>query len=119
MKQRLDIKPLSVNQAFTGRRFATEKYKKFKTDISYLLKPCKIPICDAYRLTLTFGLSSPLSDGDNCIKQTQDALADKYGFNDKKIREWHVYAKKVSKGQEFIEFELEPLVNNEQSEYFE
>jgi Holliday junction resolvase RusA-like endonuclease len=53
-----------------------------------------------------FGVSSSNADGDNLIKAFQDALAEKYGFNDRDIYCWSVEKQVVPKGKEFIDFEL-------------
>ena len=47
-----------------------------------------------------------LPDNYNLIKVFQDALAEKYGFNDKKIYKWDVEKIDVSKG------EIYDLTNN-------
>jgi len=53
-----------------------------------------------------FGVSSKAADGDNLIKSFQDALCERYGFDDRRIYEWQVKKIDVPKGKEFIEFEL-------------
>jgi len=53
-----------------------------------------------------FGLSSKNADGDNCIKQFQDIISKKYGFNDKQIYDWRVKKVDTKKGGEYIKFEI-------------
>lgn len=60
------------------------------------------------KITFVFGLSSKNADGDNCVKQAQDAIAKKYGFNDKRIDHWEIHKTSVPKGCEYIWFRLEP-----------
>lgn len=103
---RIPIKPLSVNEAWQGRRFKTVKYKAFLRSMMLLL-PYRNYTTPPKKLTITFGFSSSLSDIDNPLKMTIDALAAKYQFNDRSIRELHVYCEYVPKGDEFIGFELE------------
>jgi len=102
---KIKIKPLSANQAFKGRRFKTPLYKAYEEELMWLLPKMEIP---QGRLSVfyEFGLSSKNADGDNCIKQFQDILAKKYGFNDKDIFEWIVVKEIVKKGQEYISFNI-------------
>lgn len=106
-KIELSIKPLSVNRAYRGRKFRTKEHDMFKKMMDKML-PTKIDIPDPPLLIhLDFGFSSASSDGDGPIKLTQDAIADKYGFNDKLIKKWIVEAFQVKKGEEFIRFKIE------------
>jgi Holliday junction resolvase RusA-like endonuclease len=103
--QKIKIKPLSVNTAFKGRRFRTKEYDQYQKELLWLLKPLTIPegkLC----LTITYGLSSPLSDLDNPNKQFIDTLSKKYGFNDNRIYRLNTEKVDVNKGCEFIEFEI-------------
>jgi len=40
---KLDIKPLSVNEAWRGRRFKTPKYSKYISDLLFILPKIDIP----------------------------------------------------------------------------
>ena len=105
----INLKPLSVNSAYKGRKFKTDAHDKFKTAMNLML-PKHIYLPEPpYCITFIFGVSSALSDGDNLIKLTQDSIADKYGFNDRLIKRWIVDVEKVSKGKEFIKFNIENL----------
>lgn len=104
---RIDIKPLSVNQAWQGRRFKTPLYKQYERDLLLLL-PGNIVVPDGeLKLEVEVGFSSKASDLDNAIKPFQDVLQKKYGFDDKNII--HFVATKiiVPKGQEYIKFRIE------------
>ena len=104
--EKLNIKPLSVNEAWQGRRFKTDKYKKYESDLMVLLpNNLKIPNGNI-RLFIEFGLSNNASDIDNCLKNFIDCLQKKYGFNDKLINELNVRKIKVAKGYEHIIFEI-------------
>jgi len=105
---KIDIKPLSVNKAFQGRRFKTPEYRKYTEDLQFLLPPIKLPK-PPYHIIFEFGFSSRASDWDNCIKTTQDAIAQKYKFDDKLIRKGTVSTQIVKKGQEYFKFQIEPL----------
>jgi Holliday junction resolvase RusA-like endonuclease len=101
----IKIKPLSVNEAYRGRRFATPELRAYKEELAYLL-PKKEILGTKLMAKYVFGMSSKASDVDNCIKAFQDTLAEVYGFNDKII--YKIIAEKidVQKGQEFVQFEL-------------
>lgn len=105
---KLNIKPLTVNQAWQGKRFKTPKYNKYINDMLCILKPLKIPERQLH-IDVTFGLSSKLSDIDNPLKCFIDCLQKKYDFNDKRIYKLTVQKIDVKKGEEFIEFEIKEL----------
>jgi len=102
---RLNIKPLSVNDAWKGRRFKTDKYKDYERSILLLLKPMEIPE-GKLELYLKWGFSSAGSDWDNPIKPFQDCLQKKYAFNDNRVVRAITEKVKVKKGEEFIEFKI-------------
>ena len=102
---RVDIKPLSVNECWQGRRFKTPKYNAYQTELLFRLPKFKLPD-PPYSVYYTFGLSNLLSDVDNGVKPLQDILSKKYGFNDKLIHRAVVEKIKVEKGCEYIEFEF-------------
>ena len=103
--QKLLIKPLSVNEAWQGKRFKTVKYKKYINNVCLILKPLKVND-EKLKVNLSFGFSSPLADIDNPIKMILDILQLKYKFNDKNIFELNVKKEIVKKGLEFIEIEI-------------
>ena len=104
---RLNIKPLSVNDAWKGRRFKTDKYKKYERDVLLLLKPMIIPKGDLV-LDIVWGFSSRGSDFDNPIKPFTDCLQKKYGFNDNRVVESRIKKVIVEKGKEYIIFNIYP-----------
>lgn len=100
------IKPLTVNWAWNGRRFKSNKYKAYETELFYLLPPFKVPE-GKLQVHYIFGLSSKNADYDNCIKQFQDIASKKYGFNDNKIYKAIIEKVDTKKGEEFIKFKIE------------
>lgn len=105
----IDIKPLSVNEVWKGKRFKTDSYKIYERVLLNILpKDYKIPE-SPYELHLEFGFSSDASDWDNPIKPFQDILSKKYKFNDKLIKKGVVTTEKVPKGKEYIKFEIKTL----------
>jgi Holliday junction resolvase RusA-like endonuclease len=102
------IKPLSVNEAWKGRRFKTLKYKKFILDTLYILpkkSEVKIPKGN-FKLNIIWGLSNISADIDNPLKTFIDVLQEKYEFNDSRITKLEVEKTKVKKGEEFIKWEI-------------
>jgi len=107
---RLPIKALSVNKAYTGRRFKTQEASKYTRDVLLLLRPMSVPD-GPLELSITWGFSSKGSDIDNCAKVFIDCLQKKYGFNDNRIYKLTLSKIIVAKGDEFITFELYSSVN--------
>lgn len=103
---KLNIKALSVNEAYKGRRFRTPKHDAFKTAIKYLLPSHYDLPKPPYCIEFIFGVSSQLSDGDNLVKCAQDSIADRYGFNDRLIKKWIIEVEQTEKGKEFIKFRI-------------
>ena len=104
---RIEVKPLSVNEAWKGRRFKTDEYKAYEHKIMYLLpKGFKMPE-PPYQFIYRFGFSNPASDFDNPVKPITDILQKKYKFNDKLIYKAVIEKVIVEKGKEFIEIEIE------------
>lgn len=103
MEINLEVKPLSVNQAWQGRRFKTPKYKGFEHEVLLKLPYAKKQFKGDLRLDITFGFKSTLSDIDNGLKPILDVLQKKYGFDDRQIFELRV--KKII-GKEFINIKI-------------
>ena len=99
---RINIKPLSVNKAWQGKRFKTNDYKAFEEECLYRLP--KMEIKAPKELYLRFGVSNMRMDWDNGVKPFQDILQKKYDFDDCSIVKATVEKVKVKKGEEFIEF---------------
>jgi len=103
---KLNIKPLSVNEAYKGRKYKTDKCDSFKSKMNDIL-PCSIWLPPPpYEIHFIFGLSSKSSDGDNCVKIAQDCISTKYNFNDKLIKKWIIEVENVKKGEEYIKFQI-------------
>tara|TARA_R110000868_G_scaffold176174_2_gene413622 strand:- start:877 stop:1200 length:324 start_codon:yes stop_codon:yes gene_type:complete len=104
----IPIKPLSVNEAFKGRRFKTDKYDTFIKSMLYQLPKINLPQAP-YSMNIVLGYSSRASDIDNGLKSLLDCLVKKYGFDDREIYQMNVKKEIVKKGSEFIKFEINSL----------
>lgn len=103
---RVDIKPLSVNEAWRGRRFKTDKYKTYELEMLLRLPRGIVIPAGPLAVSYEFGLSNIVADWDNPVKPLQDILQKKYGFDDKRIMEAVVRKVKVGKGQEYVQFQF-------------
>lgn len=101
----VNIKPLSVNQCWRGRRFKTPNYTKYEKQLLLMLPTYEVPK-GKLEINIVFGLSSKNADWDNPIKPFQDILQKKYGFNDRNVYKATIEKVDVKKGSEFIQFEL-------------
>lgn len=102
----VNIKPISVNNCWQGRRFKTAEYKSWANTLHMLL-PSKLEALEAQIfVSLRWGFSSKGSDIDNPTKPTLDVLQQKYGFNDSTIYELHQKKMIVEKGKEFIDIAI-------------
>jgi Holliday junction resolvase RusA-like endonuclease len=77
MKIKIQIRPLSVNKAWQGRRFKTKEYKRYEKDVLYLL-PRKCPLEGELFVRYVFYLKNyKISDNDNPVKPLQDIMVKK------------------------------------------
>jgi len=100
------IKPLSVNEAWRGRRFKTPEYTKYEKTVLLML-PKKTFETKPLKVSLIFGFSSNSSDLDNPAKLILDIFQKKYSINDKNIWELKIKKEIVKKGQEFFKFSID------------
>jgi len=103
---KLIIKPFSVNGAWKGQKFKTDKYKSYEKLLLFTLPDVFIP--DGPLLVVfEFGFNSDLSDADNPVKPLLDILQKKYRFNDSRV--YQVASTKVlipREKDEYISFEI-------------
>ena len=107
---KLNEKPLSVNEAWQGKRFKTPIYKNYEETILLSMPKAKIEIEQMLRIEFFFGFSNKASDLDNPVKLLLDIAQKKYGFNDKHVFELNVRKCIVKKGEEFIQMGIYPLL---------
>lgn len=103
---KVDCKPLSVNEAWKGQRFKTDKYKAYEHKLMYLLPKSFVLPEPPYEIIFEFGFSNNASDWDNPTKNLQDILSKKYKFNDKLILKGSATKVIVPKGQEYFKFDI-------------
>lgn len=107
MNYTINLKPLSVNEMFKGKRYKSVKYDLFIHNMMLLLpKTIEFPDKNNIKIAIEFGYSSKLSDIDNGIKGFLDCLVKKYGVDDRNIYELHVFKTVVKKGSEYIKFRI-------------
>ena len=107
---KLNKKPLSINEAWQGKRFKTPAYKAYEETIMLTMPKHKIDLEQMLRVEFFFGFSNKASDLDNPVKLLLDIAQKKYGFDDKNVFELNVRKCIVKKGDEFIHMGIYPLL---------
>lgn len=108
----VNIKPLSVNEAWQGRRFKTPAYKRYAQELNILLPQITLPE-PPFTVIYHVFYSSKASDIDNFLKAFNDCLQKKYNFNDNLIYHSRQTEHIVKKGEEKIQFSIKPFVSDE------
>jgi Holliday junction resolvase RusA-like endonuclease len=102
----IHIKPLSVNDAWQGKRFKTPEYKAYEQELMLLLpNKYEVPVESDLEINFEFGLNT-LADWDNPIKPLQDILQKKYDFNDRRVVRARVIKNTVKKGEGYLNFSI-------------
>lgn len=107
---KLNEKPLSINEAWQGKRFKTPAYKRYENAMILLMPKGKVDTEQMLRVEFFFGFSNKASDLDNPVKLLMDIAQKKYGFNDKMVFELNVRKCIVKKGEEFIQMGIYNLL---------
>jgi Holliday junction resolvase RusA-like endonuclease len=107
---KLNEKPLSINEAWQGKRFKTPAYKRYEEAMLLLMPKGKVDLEQMLRVEFFFGFSNKASDLDNPVKLLMDIAQKKYGFNDKNVFELNVRKCIVKKGEEFIQMGIYKLL---------
>lgn len=106
-----NFKPISVNEAYIGRRFDSQKKKEFmekmKKDLLNTEIDCKPPYCLWWRFYVTAA-----SDLDNLIKVATDCVFKHFWINDNLV--YKIVAEKciAKRGKEYFQLEIEHYDNN-------
>jgi len=106
MMIQIHIKPLSVNDAWQGKRFKTPEYKAYEQALMLMLpNNYEVPTEGDLEIDFEFGLNT-LADWDNPIKPLQDVLQKKYNFDDRRVVKGTVIKNVVKKGDGYINFSI-------------
>lgn len=100
---KLNQKPLSINEAWQGKRFKTLAYNAYEKAMLLQMPKGRIDVDQILKIEFFFGFSNKASDLDNPVKLLLDIAQKKYGFNDKNVFELNVRKCIVKKGEEFIQ----------------
>lgn len=106
---RINIKPLSVNALYRGRRYKTKAYEEYERAVFFSLPKMKVPDGPIY-LQIEAGMSNRRADLSNVIKGFEDLLGKKYGFNDNRVFKILMEKRIVGKGEEYVAFKIESAV---------
>lgn len=107
---RLQLKPVSTNRLYSGRRYLSQEARVFQEQCHLLLlvahqgRPRVVPE-GPLEIHFVFGLYRDM-DVTNCVKLVEDIIADFYGFNDARVQGSSQRKVKVGRGEEFIAFSL-------------
>jgi Holliday junction resolvase RusA-like endonuclease len=102
---RVNIKALSVNKSYRGRRFKTPEYIAYEKELMYTLPNIEVPKGEL-EIHIEAGMSNISSDIDNVAKPFIDICQKRYGFNDRWVMKLTMVKKKVKKGEEYIDFNI-------------
>jgi Holliday junction resolvase RusA-like endonuclease len=102
----LNVKPMSVNKAWAGRRFKTKEYKEYERLMLMLMPNIDFKFKGNIGVNITFGFSNKTSDIDNPLKLVLDILQKKYKFNDRSIYELYVKKELTAKKEEYIKIHI-------------
>lgn len=105
---KINIKPISLNHSYTGKRWKTPEHREWRKRILSSLPEMILPATNL-KVYYEFGLSTKRSDIDNYVKNLQDILSEKYHFNDCEIYDLHVKKVIVEKSQEYFLFQIESI----------
>ena len=105
----INIKPLTVNQAWQGKKFKSPAYKQFSNDIAWLLprngKAPSGPIEVYYKFFLKHHATT---DFDNLIKPLQDQLVQNFIIEDDRFI-YKAIIEKIPSDKDYIEVTFKEL----------
>lgn len=111
-----NLKPLSVNQAFCGKKVKTALYRKYEGHLIRNLPDLQIPE-GPLELRVVVYYSNKASDIDNCLKPFIDVLQKRYDFDDKHIYRIRITKVIVPKGDDNLAFRILPFTPNGSTTY--
>lgn len=101
----IELKPVSINKAFQGKRYKTVECKDFEKDFM-ILAPKQKMIKGIVEIEYKFYLKRhALTDYDNCIKVVQDLIVKcEYIEDDRKIYKATIY--KIPSDNDYMEIKI-------------
>lgn len=109
----INLKPITVNQCWVGKRFKTPEYKQWREQMCWLLKG-KEKIKGWFGIEIEFYIKSfAITDGDNLEKPFLDALTESGIIQDDRYMKWHRSEKfpVKDKKDERVVFKIIPLAS--------
>jgi Holliday junction resolvase RusA-like endonuclease len=111
-KCRIDIKPLSVNAAWKGRRFKTAEYQQYERDMEILLPRDNQHWDEPIEVDYVFYLKNAArTDVDNLIKPLQDILVRTEIITDDRLI-MSMNATKIKDQRDRVEITIRPYAGN-------
>ncbi len=106
----IELKPISINEAFQGKRFKTKKCKDFENDFM-LLAPKRKMIKGRVEVKYKFYMKNhSRADYDNVIKVVQDLIVEcGYIEDDRKIYKATIY--KIPSDKDYMDIKIKILKN--------
>lgn len=107
---RVDLKPLSTNRAWQGRRFKTKEHKQYEEELLWILKGYREPkITGPYSIHFKFHIKNySRADLSNLIKTTEDIIV-KAGLVDDDSKCVHMVIDKFKADTDYFEFTISPV----------
>ena len=104
----LELKPISVNEAYKGRKWMTDKHREFKKVAAILLSRMDFPKLkekEPFYIIYHFYTDASV-DIDNMVKVVQDCITQCLGTDDRYIYGLYIEKHKIKRGNERIEFNI-------------
>jgi Holliday junction resolvase RusA-like endonuclease len=103
------LKPISINEAFQGRRFKNQKHKDFEEQMLLALRGNIQKFDGDYSMHLKFYLKNATRcDLSNYIKVTEDCIVKSGIVKDDRFC-WRMVVEKFKSKEDYIEFEVKQL----------
>jgi len=108
----IKTRPLSVNEAWQGRRYKSPEYEAYESEVGYLLPKHTRPAPIEGKLEVRYRFhfkNHKARDWDNPVKPLQDVLV-KLGIilDDRYI--YRATVEKIPSSEDFVEIEILPFV---------
>ena len=112
---RLNLKPVSTNEMYGGKKFKSKKARQFESDAAILLaRNARQRILPNGDLTIHFRFGTTRQkDLSNNVKLLEDIIARHYGIDDRRFCGQTAVRVPVKKGEEFIIFQIAPFSHND------